>query len=92
VIDIEAPDRVGLLYDIASTFSSLGLNLSVAKVTTDVRQAHDAFYVTDSAHEKIVDPLRLQEIKAKIEEALERGHPTATSQDVSEKTKRRMKA
>ncbi|RJP22462.1 MAG: [protein-PII] uridylyltransferase [Candidatus Abyssobacteria bacterium SURF_5] len=88
VIDIEAPDRVGLLYDIASTFSAMGLNLSVAKITTDVRQAHDAFYVTDENNKKIVDPLRLQEIEERLEEALERRNPAAASLLISRKKRR----
>jgi len=71
VIDVEAPDRIGLLYDITSTFFDLGLDLSVARVATDVRQARDAFYVTDRAGKKITDPLRIQEIRKKIEEVLD---------------------
>jgi len=92
VIDVEAPDRVGLLYDIASTLSGLNLNLSVAKVTTDVRQARDAFYVTDAAQEKIVDPLRLEEIKARIEGVLEQSSPASSAESSSGKGKRRVKA
>ncbi|GAB4346214.1 MAG: [protein-PII] uridylyltransferase [Candidatus Abyssubacteria bacterium] len=70
VIDIEAPDRIGLLYDIASTLSALGLNISVAKIATDVRQARDAFYVTDAEGNKIEEPLRIHAIRESIEKAL----------------------
>lgn len=79
VIDVEAPDRIGLLYDIASTFAELGLNLSVAKVATDVRQARDAFYVTDLKGGKINDPLRIRQIREKIEEALQPGTSSSPS-------------
>jgi UTP:GlnB (protein PII) uridylyltransferase len=61
-------------------------------VTTDVRQARDAFYVTDEANQKITNPLRLQEIKERIEAALEQKGPTASSQCESTKGKRRVKA
>lgn len=71
VIDIEAPDRIGLLYDIASAFFDLGLDLSVAKVATDVRQARDAFYVTDRTGRKIMDSLRIRGIRRRIEEVLD---------------------
>jgi len=74
VIDIEAPDRIGLLYDVASTFFELGLDISIAKVATHVRQARDAFYVTDSAGGKVTEPLRIGEIREKIERVLETGH------------------
>jgi [protein-PII] uridylyltransferase len=83
VIDIEAPDRVGLLYDIASTLSALGLNIFVAKIATDVRQARDAFYVTDSEGNKITDPLRIREIRESIEGALG-GMKTASASGSSE--------
>jgi [protein-PII] uridylyltransferase len=72
VIDVEAPDRIGLLYDIASTLSSLGLNLSLAKIATDVRQARDAFYITDREGGKITNPLRIQEISEKLSSVLSR--------------------
>ncbi len=70
VIDVEAPDRIGLLYDITSAFFDLGLDLSVARVATDVRQARDAFYVTDRAGKKITDSSRIQEIRTRMEEVL----------------------
>ncbi len=92
VVDIEAPDRVGLLYDIASTFSNLQMNLFVAKVTTDVRHARDAFYVTDASNEKILDPLRLQEIKEKLEDVLKQTSPATVSHNVLTKSKRRVKS
>ncbi len=86
VIDIEAPDRIGLLYDIASTLFGLGLNISVARVATDVRQARDAFYVDDGAGGKITDPLRIEEIKKRIEEVLEPDRkPSAAGDDKGEK-------
>ncbi len=73
IIDVEAPDRIGLLYDIASAIFDLGLDMSVARIATDGRQARDAFYVTDRGGEKIDDPLRLEEIEKKIKEALDTG-------------------
>ena len=73
VIDIEAPDRIGLLYDIASALFDLGLDISVARIATDGRQARDAFYVADREGNKIEDPLRKREICTKLEEALASG-------------------
>jgi [protein-PII] uridylyltransferase len=73
VIDIEAPDRIGLLYDIASALFDLGLDISVARIATDGRQARDAFYVADREGNKIEDPLRKREICTKLEDALASG-------------------
>ncbi|UCD58933.1 MAG: ACT domain-containing protein, partial [Candidatus Hydrogenedentota bacterium] len=93
VIDVEASDRIGLLYDIASSLSGLGLNISVAKVATDMRQARDAFYVTDSAGNKITDPLRIREIREKIEKVLEIGSmPSGSIDDETIKMERRVEA
>ncbi|RJP67566.1 MAG: [protein-PII] uridylyltransferase [Candidatus Abyssobacteria bacterium SURF_17] len=92
VIDIEAPDRIGLLYDIASTLTSLGLDLSLAKVATDVRQARDAFYVTDGEGKKITGPLRIRKIRERIEEVLESDHGSAWMvSGESKRTKRSVK-
>lgn len=71
IIDVEAPDRIGLLYDVASAIFDLGLDMSVARIATDGRQARDAFYVTDREGGKIEDPLRLEEIRKRIEGALD---------------------
>jgi [protein-PII] uridylyltransferase len=73
IIDVEAPDRVGLLYDVANTIFGLGLDISVARIATDERQARDAFYVADREGNKIEDPLRLEEIRITIEKALDAG-------------------
>ena len=73
VIDIEAPDRIGLLYDIASTLFELGLDISVARIATDGRQARDAFYVVDREGNKIEDPLPKRDICRKIEEVIDAG-------------------
>ena len=73
IIDIEAPDRVGLLYDIASAIFELRLDISVARIATDDRQARDAFYVSDTRGNKIEAPLRLEEIRKTIERVIDTG-------------------
>jgi [protein-PII] uridylyltransferase len=62
IIDIFADDRVGLLYDITRTLSSLGLDISLAKISTKVDRAADVFYVQDETGEKIYDEERLKKI------------------------------
>jgi [protein-PII] uridylyltransferase len=73
IIDIEAPDRVGLLYDIASAIFDLKLDISIARIATDDRQARDAFYVSDRLGKKIEKPLRLEEIRKTIERVIDAG-------------------
>jgi [protein-PII] uridylyltransferase len=66
VLDVYTQDRVGILFAITSTLFHLGLSIHIAKITTNVDQVLDVFYVTDAAGNKIVDPARLQHIQAEL--------------------------
>jgi len=54
VIDLETEDRVGLLYTVSQTLSEMGLDIAVAKISTDRGAAIDSFYVSDSAGRKVL--------------------------------------
>ena len=71
ILDIFAPDRMGLLYTIARTLFELGLSVSVAKIGTYLDQVVDVFYVTDQSGAKIHDEARLSEIRARLLAAVE---------------------
>ncbi len=71
IIDVFASDRLGLLFTIARTLFELGLSVSVAKIGTYLDQVVDVFYVTDSSGSKIVDDGRLQQINARLLEAID---------------------
>ena len=53
VIEVGAPDRIGLLYDITRTFADLELDVHLAKVATFDGRVVDAFYVRDRLGRKI---------------------------------------
>ena len=63
IIDIRAQDQVGLLYTISDAFYKLGLDIHLAKITTEAFIAEDSFYVTDTNGAKITDPTRLKNIQ-----------------------------
>jgi [protein-PII] uridylyltransferase len=73
VIDVRTHDRLGLLYIISKVLLDLGLDLSLAKITTEVEQVVDVFYVTERDGGKVGDQRRLDEIRERLEGAIARG-------------------
>jgi [protein-PII] uridylyltransferase len=71
VVEVKAPDRVGLLYAITGALAQQGLNVATAKIATERDQAYDAFYVTDGAGRKIEAPARASAIRDALRRALE---------------------
>lgn len=55
VVEIEARDRHGLLYDIACTFRELGLDIRAAKINTQGLRAIDSFYIQTAKRKKLTD-------------------------------------
>jgi [protein-PII] uridylyltransferase len=70
VIDIETEDQLGLLYLISQTLTELGLDIALAKISTEKGAAIDSFYVTDRGDHKILDPGRQKSITNKLLAAL----------------------
>lgn len=66
VIEVGAPDRIGLLYDITSTLADLRLDVHVAKVVTYTDRVIDVFYVRDALGGKVTDPAQIAEIEAVV--------------------------
>jgi [protein-PII] uridylyltransferase len=73
VIDIRALDRLGLLYVIASTLSGLGLDVTLAKIATEVDQAVDVFYVTEKDGRKVEGEARMETIRQALVHAIAEG-------------------
>ena len=73
VIDIEAEDRVGLLYDISHTLTELELDISLAKILTEKGAAIDTFYVTEQTGFKILDTERIKTVERKLYQAILQG-------------------
>jgi [protein-PII] uridylyltransferase len=49
-IEVRAPDRVGLLHDLAMAMTSLGLEITLAKIDTRAGEAIDVFEVRGAGH------------------------------------------
>jgi [protein-PII] uridylyltransferase len=70
VVEVGAPDRIGLLFDITTELAELRLDVHLAKVATYGGRVVDAFYVRDELGRKIEDPARLDEIGRALEQRL----------------------
>jgi [protein-PII] uridylyltransferase len=70
VVEVKAPDRLGLLYLVTRALAAEGLDIATAKIATDLDHALDAFYVTDRAGRKIEAPAALARLRETIEAAL----------------------
>lgn len=69
VLDVYAPDRVGLLHRVAHAIHALGLRIHLAKIATNVDQAVDIFFVTEEGGSK---PTRGEAIRDGLLTELER--------------------
>jgi [protein-PII] uridylyltransferase len=66
VVEVHAPDRVGLLYRVSRAFAELAIDVRVAKVQTLGDLVVDSFYVTTADGDVVSDPA----VRAEIERAL----------------------
>jgi [protein-PII] uridylyltransferase len=63
IVEVNAGDRPGLLYDLAVALRMLGLHVRMAKVSTVVERAHDVFYLTESDGTKLSGETRPAEVR-----------------------------
>jgi [protein-PII] uridylyltransferase len=66
VVEVHAPDHVGLLARVAATFADLDVDVRTAKVATLGDRVVDVFYVHNAAGDKITDQLTLDQLKATL--------------------------
>ncbi len=71
VIEVGAPDRIGLLFDITRTLAELQLDVHLAKVATYGGRVVDAFYVRDELGRKVDDPERIAELERALRARVE---------------------
>ncbi len=69
LIEIMAPDRLGLLYDLLRTISESGYEIVSARITTEIGAAMDSFYITGIESAKIPNDGRLDRLKRALRDA-----------------------
>jgi [protein-PII] uridylyltransferase len=70
VVEVRAPDAVGVLYRITGAIAEMDLDIRSAKVTTLGDDVVDSFYVRDRAGQKVTDAVYLREVERAILHAL----------------------
>jgi [protein-PII] uridylyltransferase len=71
VVEVGAPDRLGLLFDVTRTLAELELDVHLAKVATYGARVVDVFYVRDALGRKIEEPGRVAELEGALRTRLE---------------------
>jgi [protein-PII] uridylyltransferase len=70
LIQVEMPDRLGLLYDLVSCLGRNNVYITLSRISTDKGAAIDTFYVTDATTRgKITDVKRIEQLHQALHEA-----------------------
>ena len=73
VIELNARDRAGLLFDVARALADLRLSIGSARIATYGESAVDVFYVKDVFGMKVTEPRQLARIKDALLAAVREG-------------------
>jgi [protein-PII] uridylyltransferase len=73
LVDIQTPDRLGLLYHLLRALGTAGAQIALSRITTEKGAATDSFYVTDAEGRKI----RSKAGVAKLQKALQKASEAA---------------
>jgi [protein-PII] uridylyltransferase len=69
LVDIETPDRLGLLYDVLKAFAAEKINIALSRIATEKGAAIDSFYVTDLLGRKIDRPQEMTALHRALQKA-----------------------
>jgi len=71
VIEIRAPDRIGMLHRIAAAMNEVGLDIRHATVQTLGEEVVDTFYVRNRAGSPVTDPFHRAEVERAVLHAVD---------------------
>jgi [protein-PII] uridylyltransferase len=72
VMEVHAPDGIGVLYRITRALADFDLDIRTAKVQTQGASVLDAFYLLDADGNRLTDPAHLAEVERAVLHALDR--------------------
>lgn len=70
VMEVQALDRLGLLFDVFYAIGNLGVEIDHSRICTEKGAAIDTFYLTDQTGGRIVDPILLSALQRNVEKAI----------------------
>jgi [protein-PII] uridylyltransferase len=66
IVEVQARDRIGLLYLLTKAMFDHGFDITFARIGTERGVAIDTFYVESANHEPVEDPERLRALRASL--------------------------
>lgn len=69
LVDVQAPDRLGLLYNLLCGLSSADVNIALSRITTEKGAAIDSFYVTGADGQKIKGSSQISHLQRTLQRA-----------------------
>jgi [protein-PII] uridylyltransferase len=76
IIEVQAPDRLGLLYHLLRAISHGGISIEAARIATEQKAALDVFYLRTKEGEKITDRNALLRLERRLRAASARAGET----------------
>src|SRR6184192_2976651 len=74
LVEFQAPDRIGLLYDVLSCLDRENVLVPLSRINTQAGAAIDTLYVVDgSSHAKITDSQRIRTVQQHLKDTILRG-------------------
>jgi [protein-PII] uridylyltransferase len=70
ILEIQTPDRLGLLYHILEVLGQCGIDIYLAKINTEKGAAMDVFYLTDTEGRKLTDVKKREHIQHQLRETI----------------------
>lgn len=69
LVDIQTPDRLGLLYDLLRAMGEAGVTIELSRITTEMDVAMDSFYITGKDGRKITDDAVVKRLQRLLQRA-----------------------
>ena len=70
IVEVKAPDQVGLLHLLAKTISKCNFDIEFARIATEQGIATDIFHIVSNDSANKTDPARFLDLREKLSEAL----------------------